>query len=217
MCSHQNIITSPEDEYVCTDCGVVLGVDFCLPQETCPPIHEGKKQEICQLEDICQNFHLPYCLIESTHRTFQNLSGQSSMRKKYKHREILALAFVRQLYSEQIVRSPEELAAYFDINYKKMRMIYREVTEGLDISITSLLNKFCAELNIPFQEMKNIEEEARKLEKISCSRLETVTTAAIYAHAKGKIPFCTLSRLGGISEASIRMLVKKSKNSRENK
>lgn len=138
------------------------------------------------------------------------------MKNKYNTREILALAFVRQLYSERIVRSIEELSLYFDIDYKKMRLIHKEVTEGLDISITSLLDKFCGELSIPYKEMKTVEKEAHRLAQISCSRLETVTATAIYICARGKISLNTLSKLSGISEASIRLLVRKAKKSEKN-
>ena len=209
MCLHYEKVVTRENDLVCVECGFVLERTFPghIVVDELFDFHTREK-----LLDVFHNAHFPLGLIELSMFKARQLSDIQAL-KKFHHNTRLCFSVYETLNENQATRTPEEVAFHFDIDPLDIWKIEKILGSDFTDATAYLLEKIRCNLNLPFHLNSEILKLVYEIQEISCAKPETIIGAAIQTIVK-KTPYREvslekISRVCGVSPASIRLLKKK--------
>ena len=212
-CNSINLLTTVEDDLVCSDCGRVN-------QEHVSNTFQTVISHACSWNDSDEMWQMSNLLLDVFARvmipTFitdrvllQYSKLKPNLKARYSAQEIAGYATYKTLIEERIPRLLSEIAEYFDVDRSKLRRLASEQWQN-DLNPSDLLSPALHQLGIPFHRSKDVETEIDTIRKYSAARPETVLACAIFRIVK-ETPYrdlkCSdIACACGVSTASVRSL-----------
>lgn len=215
MCTHERtIITHPENEIVCCDCGMVI--EQCYDNFNIEHLSLVTDEiDVIVITDLISNavanLHLPANLIEISKNKYCDNRIDASF-KKFKNNELACFTLYDEIVKEKIPIFLQDLCKQFNTNERIIWNVQKASETFSNVDPVSFVSKVCEELDIPYCLQKYIFQTISSLEDISTAKPITICACAIYATTNGLLSNITLEKICEhcrVSKSSVLSLYRK--------
>ena len=208
-CEHGNIcLDNGEGWSVCRDCGEILEPVYLYnhsyvnkqtanesritknkQEEKNATFLNQRKEEIDLITTLCEKWHFPNYIINNTKNLYLSLIQNKQNKLRYHKKNIFAFAFYKTLISNNCSHSIHEICHLFGITSLKIfSKIGFEHKFELPPNIKDFLNRFCSNLELNFQQRKDIFKILQNIKFPANLRPETVCAIIIlHYHEKNNL------------------------------
>jgi hypothetical protein len=213
-CHHSSIeITYPEDECVCTQCGMVTDKNYF---DTCNIVID--ELEDCEirnrLTNIMINIHIPLGILDLTMFTYRQFRCDERL-SKFKNIIIAIFALYDILNTEGITRSEHELCYVADIDPHKLWCIQKILGYESRATSSSFIERMSVELNFPFFLQNDELDLVDRIKETSYSKPGTVIACSFYKVIQDRqleIEITKICQAASVSKTSVINLYKQIQN-----